>query len=338
MSVYKNKNGKWYCRFQVKGVRHHYLCSTAKTKQEALNEESILRSTEIKKQMGILPIDTDVKLETLYKNYLTYSKVNKKTYDRDLQRIKIIKKIWKNKTYSKDITRLDIERLKKNLIDMGRSKSTVNKYLQIISKMYNLAIEYNLAEKNPVKSEYKFSINNQQIRYLTPDEEFRLYKNANILWRGILLIALNSGLRLSNIRLLQWHNVNMEYRIFDITINKTNKHIKLYINDVLYNYFKDRIGKPNDYVFTINGKPLTMNQFQSQWRMLKKRSNIIDLRFHDLRHTVGTRLAKNGVPVNVIKEVMAHTNISTTMRYVHYASEQLQNALHTLENNNVLNL
>lgn len=55
-----------------------------------------------------------------------------------------------------------------------------------------------------------------------------------------------------------------------------------------------------------------------------------NFRFPDLRHTVGTRLAQRGVPVPVIKEIMAHSDISTTMQYVHQASEQLVQAVNLL--------
>ena len=87
---------------------------------------------------------------------------------------------------------------------------------------------------------------------------------------------------------------------------------------------------PNDYVFTKNNKPLTMNQFQRQWNTLRNRAGVPDLRFHDLRHTVGTRLAKQGTPINVIKEIMTHSNIQTTMGYIHFANEQLQDAMNCL--------
>jgi hypothetical protein len=46
-------------------------------------------------------------------------------------------------------------------------------------------------------------------------------------------------------------------------------------------------------------------------------ANITDFRFHDLRHTFGTRLADAGVDVVKIKELMGHASIVTTMRYIH---------------------
>ena len=63
------------------------------------------------------------------------------------------------------------------------------------------------------------------------------------------------------------------------------------------------------------GKPYT--DIKKAWHTALKEAKIENFRFHDLRHTVGTRLAKANVPVNVIKEILAHSDVKTTMRYVH---------------------
>ena len=38
------------------------------------------------------------------------------------------------------------------------------------------------------------------------------------------------------------------------------------------------------------------------------------LRFHDLRHSYGTWLADDGVPVNKVQKVMGHENVRTTLQ------------------------
>ena len=42
-------------------------------------------------------------------------------------------------------------------------------------------------------------------------------------------------------------------------------------------------------------------------------------RFHDLRHTFGTRMAATGVPMRTLQEWMGHRDIQTTERYADYA-------------------
>jgi integrase len=48
-----------------------------------------------------------------------------------------------------------------------------------------------------------------------------------------------------------------------------------------------------------------------------KKADIKDLRFHDLRHTVGTRLTDAGVPLQAIAKLLGHTTIRVTERYSH---------------------
>ena len=43
------------------------------------------------------------------------------------------------------------------------------------------------------------------------------------------------------------------------------------------------------------------------------------MRFHDLRHTFGTRMAAQGVPMRVLQEMMGHRDFKTTLIYADYA-------------------
>jgi integrase len=58
-----------------------------------------------------------------------------------------------------------------------------------------------------------------------------------------------------------------------------------------------------------------------------REAGITDFRFHDLRHTFGTRLADAGVDVVKIKELMGHASIVTTMRYIHATDQGKRGAI-----------
>jgi integrase len=51
------------------------------------------------------------------------------------------------------------------------------------------------------------------------------------------------------------------------------------------------------------------------------RRGVLNLTFHDLRHTFGTRLADAGVDIVKIAELMGHQSILTTRRYTHATDE-----------------
>lgn len=332
MSIEK-KNGKYYCRFQVKGERKHFLCNGATTKAEAERMENAFKYKLQQQQNGVIPReDKKKKLTALYTFYEEYALLNKKSAKDDIYRLNKIKDIWKTKKYIDDIKTKDIEDLKLILLKNGLSKTTVNRYLEVVSKMFNLAIDNEWINKNPIKKGVKFIEKNYQIRYVTSKEEERLFNSSEGVFKNIILVALNTGLRAGNLRNLQGRNIKLDFRIIEITENKGNKHIKLPMNDTLYNFFKTKSFKDDEYIF-INpntNNPYTESSFLAEWHKIRKKAKVEDLRFHDLRHTVGTRLAKAGVPINVIKEIMSHSDIQTTMRYVHYASEQMQNAMNLL--------
>ena len=48
------------------------------------------------------------------------------------------------------------------------------------------------------------------------------------------------------------------------------------------------------------------------------RARVRDVRFHDLRHTFGTRMAAAGLPLRTLQEWMGHRDFKTTLIYADY--------------------
>jgi Phage integrase family len=57
------------------------------------------------------------------------------------------------------------------------------------------------------------------------------------------------------------------------------------------------------------------------------RAKVRDVRFQDLRHTFGTRIAAAGVPMRTLQEWMGHASINTTTIYADYAPSAHENAM-----------
>ena len=327
------RNGKYYCRFQVNRERHHKLCVGATTKAEAEKMENAFKYKLMQQQNGVIQKEKiKITLSRLLQIYLKYSETNKKSFKTDKCRISIIQNYFKNIKYIDDIKPNNIEKFKMFLITENRSKTTVNRYLEILSKMFNIAVDNEWLVRNPIKKDMRFPVKNYTIRYLKQDEEKQLFLHCPDYFKPILVVALQTGLRKTNIRELKWSNINMEFRLIEITENKGNKHIKIYMNDILYNLFKSLPKEDEEYVF-INPKTKNIYSdvgFKRIWYKIKEDAKIENLRFHDLRHTVGTRLAQANIPVPVIREILAHSDIKTTMRYVHTAREEVQRAMQVL--------
>jgi len=337
MTIYK-KNGKYYCRFQIDGERHHYLCRGAKDEKEARKLESQFMFKVQQQQNGVLNFKNERKtFDFLCKKYENYALLNKKSYaSTDKGRLPVIRDFFKNKKYIDMIKPIDIENFKSFLIERKLSKTTINRYLEILSVLFNIAIDNDWISKKPYKSSMKFPIKNYVVRSLKENEFNRLKEASPDYFFEIIMFALQTALRRSNIINLQGKNLNFESRLIEVPENKGNKHIKLYMTDWIYNTFRNKNFEQDEYVFK---NPLTNQQwstaaFERMWQYIRKEANIENFRFHDLRHTVGTQLAAQGVPIPVIKSIMAHTDISTTMRYVHTAPEQMQAAMNLLNSYN----
>ena len=78
-------------------------------------------------------------------------------------------------------------------------------------------------------------------------------------------------------------------------------------------------------MFTFNGKPI--KTIKTAWAGLMKRAGIENFRFHDLRHTFGTRLVKVSPELKTVMELMGHRRIETTMLYVHTDDETKEQAV-----------
>jgi integrase len=69
------------------------------------------------------------------------------------------------------------------------------------------------------------------------------------------------------------------------------------------------------------GGHLDSKRVRGVYREALERAGLRPLRFHDLRHTFGTRAVEKAESILELKEWMGHANVQTTMRYLHYKSK-----------------
>ena len=75
----------------------------------------------------------------------------------------------------------------------------------------------------------------------------------------------------------------------------------------------------DDLVFASEGGDyLSDSALRVRYKAALRRANLRNLRFHDLRHTFGTRMIAKA-DVRRVQEWMGHSDIQTTMKYLHYA-------------------
>jgi integrase len=83
----------------------------------------------------------------------------------------------------------------------------------------------------------------------------------------------------------------------------------------------------DDLVFCNSlGRALDGSALRRRYKRAQAAAGVRSLRFHDLRHSFGSRLAARGVDLVTIKSVMGHSSIRTTEKYLHArpATEQAE--------------
>jgi integrase len=255
--------------------------------------------------------------------FLPFSKLNKKSYERDLRLSKIFCELFAGKTL-KEIKASDIEKFKlhhsttKSRYNKILAPATVNRELAILSKIFSLAVEYEVLSYNPCQKVKPLRADNQRIRYLSEDEEKRLLEDLknNELLKNIIIFAVNTGMRRGEIFNLTWFDLDFNRNVLNVRQTKTGKDRVIPMNDKI-RLILENMPKTNEFVFTsprTNGKLVDVKK---GFRKALEEAKIFDFHFHDLRHTFATRLADMGVPLSVIAELLGHSNIRMTKRYSH---------------------
>jgi integrase len=227
------------------------------------------------------------------------------------------------------------ETKKKNLAD-----ATLQLELTIFRRLLNVANLFNYPVNVKIVPLKELDLNpDERWRILRPDERTRLLAVADDLWQDLIEFDLNMGLRKTNICNLKWSDVDLDaQRLIVLGQESKNKDMfKLRINakalEILDRWAEKRV--PDfPYVFfrNVNGdrKQLDEGWIQKAFKRLTKKAGIDGLIFHDLRRTFGQTLADLGYDVLTVQNAMAHKDIQSTLRYVHFNEDKVNKAFDSM--------
>ncbi|MDA2920700.1 site-specific integrase [Desulfobacterota bacterium AH_259_B03_O07] len=201
--------------------------------------------------------------------------------------------------------------------------SSINRELSTLRHIINYAKRNKkFYGENPVTVSGLMTEDNQRDRILTPDEETRLMDHSAPHLKPILVTALNTGMRKGEILSLKWDCVDFDNNLFIINApnNKRKKVKRIPINSYLKKVLLELKLKNqaiSEFVFLgDDNKPV--KDIKTAFNNACRRTNIKGLRFHDLRHTAGTRMLESDVNIVAISEVLGHSSIDITKkRYLH---------------------
>ena len=278
-----------------------------------------------------------IKFKDFSRLYLeNYSKLNKKSWKCDDYCLNAHLIPYFREYELKEITPLLIEKYRAERLKSGMRKSSTNRELALLKKMFNLAIDWHYAKENPVRKVKLFSEkDNLKERVLSKEEERRLLAECADHLKPIVISALNTGMRRNEILTLTWNCVDLKLQIIHVVKTKSGKNREIPLNKGLLRLFEElkNLKKP-DFVFP---NPKTNKPFRSirhSFENACRRANIHDLRFHDLRHTFACRMIQNGCDIETLRDLLGHHSISVTERYIHTNLDQKRGAIERISERN----
>lgn len=222
----------------------------------------------------------------------------------------------------------------------GISPATVVKELGLLRTMFNIARkQWRWKIANPVSDIKLPKVRNERVRYLSEDEYKRLFEALEASeekWlKPLVIIAIDTGLRLTNLCDLTWTEVKLFGRIItlDAEAMKNDDYLGVPLTDQALQVFKELHKTPclSGHVFHDGGKKLYDRQVQRAFREVLKKAKIGNFRFHDLRHTFASYLRQKGVDLHTISKLLGHKDLRMTRRYAHLNVDALREAISKLD-------
>lgn len=234
-----------------------------------------------------------------------------------------------------EISPLDLERYRRNRKRAGRSEVTINRELAFLRNLFNKAIDWGKATENPVRKVRFARENNERPRFLDPEEEVRLLAQCGAQLKPLVMTALHTGFRSSELLSLTWKDVDFQRR--SITVRtayaKNGESRSVPMNEVLTTTLEEvRISSAATGPVFLNRQGTPYKSFRTAFERAVLKAAIPNCTFHSLRHTFASRLVMAGVDLPTVKELMGHKDIKMTLRYTFLSSDHKKDAVSKLEN------
>ena len=150
--------------------------------------------------------------------------------------------------------------------------------------------------------------------------------------RALIEVALSSGLRCGELAHLAISDVNLRTYEVRVRHGKGDKDRTSYINELAAKCIEKYLAERDDEL-----EPLFLSQASTTGFYTKSgiyrtictvgdRAGVEDVHPHRFRHTMASHLAERGMPVHEIQQILGHTDINTTMRYVHTSRASVQSS------------
>ncbi|EFV8174020.1 site-specific integrase, partial [Shigella flexneri] len=215
------------------------------------------------------------------------------------------------------------------------SKGTKTRHLAILRAILNMAVEWGWLDRAPKISTPR--VKNGRIRWLTEEESKRLFAEIAPHFFPVVMFAITTGLRRSNVTDLEWSQVDLDKKMAWMHPDETKagNAIGVPLNETACQILRKQQGLHKRWVF-VHTKPAYRSDgtktaavrkmrtdSNKAWKGALKRAGISNFRFHDLRHTWASWLVQSGVSLLALKEMGGWETLEMVQRYAHLSAGHL---------------
>ncbi len=211
--------------------------------------------------------------------------------------------------------------------DRDIKQATMNRYRSLLNHIFNSAIKDKIISYNPVKyiKRYKEKSRNRTLN----TNEINLLLGACKQSRNeelyyIVLVALYTGMRYSNIVNMKQSNIKGNVYQLNGSETKSGKSQLIYLHQNLLNEL-------NKYMQAFNRDNIFITKrIKRSFKTALLKAGIENFRFHDLRRTFATFLLYNNTNIKTIQNMLGHSSIMMTERYLANDSKKELDAINKL--------
>ena len=255
-------------------------------------------------------------------------------------------------------------------LEANKAPDTINREVTALRAVLSLAVEEGLLDRHPLRTVKQLVVDTgNRPRYLKPAEVKRLYEaldtreetrrderdTANK-WRRdrhhaelpdlraipftdflkpLVITALNTGCRRGELFNLQWDDIDFQERTLRVKGegSKSGKTRYVPLNTTAWHNLKDWRGmtEGNGFVFQSPKTGGRMDNISSSWRKLTKDAKLSNFRFHDNRHHFASMLVQKGCDLNVVRELLGHSDLKLTLKYAYLSPTNTARAVAVLD-------
>jgi integrase len=317
----------WWAYFYRDGIRHQYSTGTSNRRQ-AETIQAKLKEEVNNRRFQIVEADPNMTFGEVAARFLASGSAR----PHHLYHLKFllpnfseIRVLRLTKSQGEDFRRA---RQKQN---PSIKDATINRDLSVLRHILYWAVDEQLIHANPLARLKMARERRTRRQVLSVAEEQLLLGAAKDHLSGMIICALDTGMRRGEITSQLWEDIDFSRKVLFVTRSKTpeGESREIPLTERLHEHLlKHR--KAEGLIVSFRDKPVRI--IKRTWKTALKNAAIRHVRFHDLRHTFNTRLMEAGVLQEVRMTLMGHSPGSRVhATYTHIELPVKREAIRKLE-------